>query len=139
MSINNIPKESAIEKYFIKLDFQFYFSKPVIKHMVDFIKGSVQKGYKGTITDIVQLSLANCHRTTFGKFLSQGVWKAEYAWDAIREAVASFVKKVNRQTQEPIFSIIDDTIAVKTKPSLQAEKPIQAAGFHQSHLENKSV
>jgi hypothetical protein len=105
--------------------------------MVDFIKGSVQKGYKGTVTDIVQLSLANCHRTTFGKFLSQGAWKVEYAWDAIREAVVA--KKVNRQTHEPIFSIIDDTIAVKTKPSLQAEKPIQAADFHHSHLENKSV
>jgi hypothetical protein len=139
MSIYNIPKESAIEKYLFKLDFLFYFSKPVVRHMVNFIKGSVQKGYKGTVTDIVQLSIANCHRTTFGKFLSQGVWEAEYAWDAIREAVASFVKKVNRQTQKPIFSIIDDTIATKTKPSSQAEKPIQAADFHHSHLENKSV
>jgi hypothetical protein len=53
--------------------------------------------------------------------------------------LASFAQKVNRQTQEPIFSIIDDTIAVKTRPSLQAKKPIEAAGFHQSHLENKSV
>jgi hypothetical protein len=87
----------------------------------------------------VQLSLANYHRTTFGKILSQGVWKAEYAWDVIREAVASFTKKVNRQTQKPIFSIIDDTIATKTKPLSQAEKPIQAADFHHSHLGNKSV
>jgi hypothetical protein len=64
MSINNIPKESAIEQYLLKLNFPFFFSKPVVRHMVDFIKGSVQKGYKGTVTDIVQLSLANCHRTT---------------------------------------------------------------------------
>jgi hypothetical protein len=139
MSINNIPKESAIEQYLLKLNFPFFFSKPVVRHMIDFIKGSVQKGYKGTITDIVQLSLANCHRTTFGKFLSQGVWQDEYAWSAIREAVLSFVQKVSCQTQEPIFSIIDDTIAEKTEPSSQAIKPIQAAGFHHSHLKNKSV
>ena len=139
MPMNNISKESAIEKYLLKMDFPFLFSKPVVRHMVNFIKAAVQKGYKGTVTDIVQLSLANCHRTTYGKFLSQGVWNVDYAWCAIREAVIAFVKKVSCQTQEPIFSIIDDTIAEKTKPSLQAEKPIQAAGFHQSHLKNKSV
>jgi hypothetical protein len=139
MSINNIPEESAIEKYLSKLDFPFFFNKPVIKHMVNFIKGSVQKGYKGTIIDIVQLSLAKCHRTTFGKFLSHGAWKDEYAWDAIRNAVITLVEKFSRETQKPIFSIIDDTIAEKTQPSLQAKQPIQAADFHHSHLKNQSV
>jgi hypothetical protein len=55
----NIPEESAIEQYLFKLDFPFCFSIPVVRHVVNFSKGSVQKGHKGTITDIVQLSLAN--------------------------------------------------------------------------------
>lgn len=137
MSINTITEETAIEKYLSRLNFPFFFSKPVIKHIIEFIKGSVKKGYKGTIVDIVQLSLANCHRTTFGKFLSQGVWKETYAWDSLRNAVIEFIEKVQHQT--PVFSIIDDTIAEKTQPSLRAEKPIQAADFHHSHLKNQSV
>ena len=35
---------------------------------------------------------------------------------------------------KPIFCIVDDTIASHTKPSSQAEHPIEAAYFHQSHL-----
>ncbi len=31
----------------------------------------------------------------------------------------------------------DDTIASKTKPSLQAMRPMEAAYFHQSHLKKK--
>ena len=139
MSITNIPEETSIEKYLSKLNLPFFFSKPVINHMINFIKGSVQKGYKGTITDIVQLSLAQCHRTTFGKFLSQGVWSDQYAWKSIRKTVFTFIKKASYQTKAPVFSIIDDTIAEKTKPSSQAEKPIDAASFHRSHLKNQSV
>jgi len=70
---NILAEKSPISQFLFKLGFSLHFSKPVLKHIEEFIKGSTQKGYKGTITDIVLLSLANCHRTTFGKLLSQGV------------------------------------------------------------------
>ncbi|GAA0121212.1 hypothetical protein [Clostridium butanoliproducens] len=70
---NILTEKSPIMQFLFKLNFFLYFSKPVLRHIEQFIKGSTQKGYKGTVTDIVLLSLANCHRTTFGKFLSQGV------------------------------------------------------------------
>jgi hypothetical protein len=77
---NNINHRSGanalIIQYLIKLNFASYFTKPVIRHILEFIIAATQKGYSGTVTDIVNLSLANCHRTTFGKFLSQGVWKS---------------------------------------------------------------
>jgi len=38
-----------------------------------------------------------------------------------------------------VFFSLDDTVNVKTKPSSQAERPIEMAGFHHSHLLNKQV
>ena len=35
---------------------------------------------------------------------------------------------------QPIYCIVDDTIASHTRPSSQAVHPIEAAYFHQSHL-----
>ena len=68
-----ITENSSIIQYLMKLNFALYFTKPVIRHIVEFIIAATKKGYSGTVTDIVNLSFANCHRTTFGKFLSQGV------------------------------------------------------------------
>ena len=38
---------------------------------------------------------------------------------------------------KPIFYIVDDTIASKTKPSSHALNPIENAAFHYSHLKNR--
>jgi hypothetical protein len=67
-------EKSPINQFLFKLGFFLYLCKFVLKYFEKFIKGSIQKGYKGTITDIVLLSLPNCHRSTFGKFLSKGRW-----------------------------------------------------------------
>ncbi|MFR8492214.1 MAG: hypothetical protein ACLVC1_00865 [Mediterraneibacter gnavus] len=47
-----------------------------------------------------------------------------------------FIRKQAR-TGKPVFCIVDDTIASKTKPSSQALHPIEDAYFHQSHLKGK--
>ena len=96
------------------------------------------KGYKGTVTDIVALSLADCRRTTFGKFLSEGSWNINYAWKGIKKFVISeIVEKSSSET--PIFVIYDDTIAEKTMPSSKAKNTIQETSFHHSHLKHKQV
>lgn len=100
----------------------------MLKHIEEFIKGSTQKGYKGTITDIVLLSLANCHRTTFGKFLSQGVWNINFAWKGIRKFVVSTIYQCS-SSNLPIFAIYDDTIAEKTKPSSKAKIQFRKQDF----------
>ena len=40
-------------------------------------------------------------------------------------------------TGKPVFCIVDDMIAAKTKPSSRALHPIEDAYFHQSHLKGK--
>jgi hypothetical protein len=49
------------------------------------------------------------------------------------------VVQVSRETEEPLFVIHDDTIAQKTKPSSQAQSPMERTGFHHSHLLGKVV
>lgn len=136
---NILTEKSPINQFLFKLGFFLYFSKPVLKHIEEFIKGSTQKGYRGKITDIVLLSLASCHRTTFGKFLSQGVWNTNYAWKALRKFVINIIYRCSRTSNLPIFAIYDDTISEKTKPQLKARDPIQEASFHYSHLKGKQV
>lgn len=110
----------------------------MLNHFKQFIKGSIQKGYKVTITDIVLLSLADCHRTTFGEFLSEDKWNTNYAWKGIKKFV---VKRIfeNSSDDNPIFAIYYDTISEKTKPSSKAENTIQEASFHHSDLKGKQV
>jgi hypothetical protein len=135
---NSLSEKSSISQFLFNLGFFLYFSKPVLKHVEQFIKGFTQKGYKGTVTDIVLLSLANCHRTTFGKFLSEGVWNINLAWKGIRKFVIRTIYECS-SSNLPIFAIYDDTIAEKTKPSSKAKSAIQKTGFHQSHLKGKKV
>ena len=130
-----LTEKSEINQFLFKLRFFLYFSKPVLRHIEQFIKGSIQKGYKGTVTDIILLSIADCHRTTFGKFLSEGVWNINYAWENIKRFVVSIII----ESSSPVFAIYDDTIFEKTKPLSKAENTIQDASFHHSHLKGKQV
>lgn len=45
----------------------------------------------------------------------------------------------SNNTRQPIFVSTDDTVNKKTKPSSQAESPIEKASFHHSHLLGKTV
>jgi len=134
-----ITEETGIYQYLQGLNFLLYFTKPVLRHIQEFMTAAVQKGYKGTVTDMVALSFANCHRTTFGRFLKKGIWKAAYIWKAVQKEAVNWINTMSKVGNEPVFVIWDDTIAEKTKPSSQALNPIEAAGFHHSHTENKSV
>lgn len=130
---NILTEKSPINQFLFNLGFLLYFSKPVLKHIEEFINGSTQKRYKGTVTDIVLLSLANCHKITFGKFLSEGVRNINFAWKGIRKFIVHIVCE-RSSSNLPIFAIYDDTIAEKTKPSSKTKSPIQGTEFHQSHL-----
>ncbi|EGD50308.1 transposase IS4 family protein, partial [Thermoanaerobacter ethanolicus JW 200] len=47
-----ITENSSIIQYLMKLNFALYFTKPVIRHILEFIIAATQKGYSGTVTDI---------------------------------------------------------------------------------------
>jgi hypothetical protein len=134
-----LSDDETIHKFISKLHLPLYFSRPVNQHIADFIAGATQKGYRGKVTDLVELSISSCHRTTFGHFLSKGNWDESYLWKAMRNHALQAIDQLSKQEATPTFIIHDDTISKKTKPSSQAIHPIEATDFHFSHLEGKTV
>lgn len=54
--------------------------------------------------------------------------------DSLKQMVIGVIYQEAARSGQPIFCIVDDTIASRTKSSSQALHPIEDAYFHQSHL-----
>ena len=92
-------------------------------------------GYHGKTTDFAKNG--SCHRTTIAHFLNSGKWDDSLLSDTLKCSVIEIIYSEAARTGKPVFCIVDDTIASKTKPSSQALHPIEDAYFHQSHLKGK--
>lgn len=100
------------------------------------ILGSIfEPGYQGKTTDFAKNS--SCHRTTIAHFLNSGKWDDPLLSDILKQSVIEIIYSEAARTGKPVFCIVDDTIASKTKPSSRALHPIEDAYFHQSHLKGK--
>ena len=84
-------------------------------------------GYHGKTTDFAQNS--SCHRTTIAHFLNSGKWDDSLLSDTLKRSVIEIIYSEAARTGKPVFCIVDDTIASKTKPSSQALHPIEDAYF----------
>jgi len=89
------------------------------------------------MTDVEEVS--EYHRTTISRFLSNDNWDDEPIKSAIKNISFQHIQRLSIETGAPLFASFDDTVNVKTKPSSQAARPIEMAGFHHSHLLNKQV
>lgn len=58
---------------------------------------------------------------------------------SLKSLVIDLIWTKSRETNKPIYFIIDDTISEKTKPSSKAIKVIEKCSFHNSHLKAKTV
>ena len=92
-------------------------------------------GYHGKTTDFAKNS--SCHRTTIAHFLNSGKWDDSLLSDALKQPVIEIIYSEAARTGNPVFCIVDDTIASKTKPLSRALHPIEDVYFHQSHLKKK--
>ena len=93
-------------------------------------------GYHGKTTDFAKNS--SCHRTTIAHFLNSGKWNDSLLSDTLKQSVIEIIYSEAARTGNPVFCIVDDTIASsKTKPLSRALHPIEDAYFHQSHLKKK--
>ena len=90
------------------------------------------RGYRGKTVDFAEVS--NQHRTTTAYFLNHGKWNDSALQDTLKNAVIQVIYLEAQRSGQPVFCIVDDTIASHTRPSSQAGHPIEAAYFHQSHL-----
>ena len=132
---NTIHHSSFIYNQFKKLNLCKFYSNRVINHLMSILISIFISGYHGKTTDFAKNS--SCHRTTIAHFLNSGKWNDSLLSDALKQAVIEIIYSEAARTGNPVFCIVDDTIASKTKPLSRALHPIEDAYFHQSHLKKK--
>ena len=136
-------KEGVSRKYytsffynqFKKLNLCKSYSNRIINHLMSILISIFLSGYHGKTTDFAKNS--SCHRTTIAHFLNSGKWDDSLLSNTLKQSVIEIIYSEAARTRKPVFCIVDDTIASKTKPSSQALHPIEDAYFHQSHLKGK--
>ena len=132
---NTIHHSSFIYNQFKKLNLCKFYSNRVINHLMSILISIFISGYHGKTTDFAKNS--SCHRTTIAHFLNSGKWNDSLLSDALKQPVIEIIYSEAARTGNPVFCIVDDTIASKTKPLSRALHPIEDAYFHQSHLKKK--
>ena len=133
--MNTIQHSSFIYNQLKKLNLCKFYSNRIIHHLMSILISIFISGYHGKTTDFAKNS--SCHRTTIAHFLNSGKWDDPFLSDALKKSVIEIIYSEAAHTQMPVFCIVDDTIASKTKPSSRALHPIEDAYFHQSHLKGK--
>ncbi len=132
---NSIYDSEVIFKQLLNLKLEQHFRRLVLSHIMTILIAVFSIGYSGKTK---QMSTASGkHRTTIAHFLKQGCWEDDVLEQILKEHVVQTIYEEAKRTGKPIICIVDDTIASKAKPSLQATHPIEAAYFHQSHLKKK--
>ena len=130
--MRSIHHFNSIYNYFKHLKLGLFLSDIYLKHLMAIIVSVFLSGYRGKTIDFAQAS--QNHRTTVAHFLNRGKWNDSALEDILKSSVLEMIYHESKQSGQPIFCIVDDTIASHTKPSSQAKCPIEAAYFHQSHL-----
>lgn len=98
----------------------------------------MSKGFNGKVSDIAELAPAR-DRTSITRFLSNSSWDEKLLERTLQSYIVELIWTVARETKQPIYFIIDDTISEKTKASSKAKSPIEKCSFHNSHLKVKNV
>ena len=133
-----ISKELSIDKFFNQLNFDLYLTKPQSKHMKNIMNAMVVKGFNGKVSDVATLASPR-HRTSITRFFSTSNWNEELLRNSLRSLVLELIWNKSKESNKPIYFIIDDTISEKTKPSSKAINVIEKCSFHNSHLKGKTV
>ncbi len=133
-----ISDELSIYKFFKQLNFDFYLTNPQLKHLENIMNAMISKGFNGKISDIAELAPAR-HRTSITRFLSNSSWNENLLKRSLKAYIVELIWNKSRESKQPIYFIVDDTISEKTKPSSKVINPIEKCSFHNSHLKGKTV
>ena len=135
MFMQNIITDShSIFKFLNGFDLDLFLSNPQLKHFTFFLDHMLEETFKVNLS-----SVKYCHRTTFGRFLTDSPWDEKAIEEQFQSCVLSCIYNRSHQTKQRIYVLIDDTTFVKTKPSSPANHPIQGCGWHYSHLHHQNI
>ncbi|WP_238899183.1 hypothetical protein [Clostridium sp. YIM B02500] len=133
-----ISDELSIYNFLKQLNFDFYLTKPQLKHLENIMNAMISKVYNCKISDIAELAHSK-HRTSITRFFSNSNWNEKFLERALKAYIIELIWAKSRESKQPIYFIIYDTISEKTKPSSKAKNPIEKYSFHNSHLKGKNV
>jgi len=133
-----ISKELSIDNFFSRLNFDLYLTRPQLHHLKSMMNAMISKGFKGKMSDVSELA-SQRHRTSITRFLGKSNWNEKLLNQSLMALVLELIWKKSRETNKPIYFIIDDTISEKTKPSSKAVNTIEKCSFHNSHLKRATV
>lgn len=133
-----ISDELTLDKYFNKLNFDLYLTKPQLNHLKSLFNGMTSTGFNGKISQIAE-EASNKHRTSITRFISNSNWDESLLQRSFKNFVVNTIWDKSKETGKSIYFIVDDTVSKKTKPSSKAINPIEKCRFIYSHLENKKV
>lgn len=128
----SVKQSGEICKALNELQIRTVLSDVYLEHLETIVHSVFMLGYKGKVVNTE--FFREKHRTTVSHFLNNGKWNSLQFEKALKRQVIDRIYGESRKSGEPVFCIVDDTIASHTKPSSQASCPIEAAYFHQSHL-----
>jgi len=136
---NSITEFLKIRNFLFSIGLTLLLTKPQISHVCNIIAAMTQKGYSGKIVDIVDLLLDSKHKSTIGKFLCSKAWDENLVLKKLQKFTINTIWMISKINKLPIYVVIDDTIAEKTKPSSKALSPTAKGKYHHSHLKGKRV
>lgn len=123
-STNQIPqkemsygKQYTSFRYYLQVVKRLQFvpgvSHTAIRHIMEVLFSAFSLGYKGKAVNFS--SHSPCRRTPLARFLNQGKWDSHRLEDLIKASVIQTVYGEALRSGKPVFCIVDDTIASKTK------------------------
>ena len=107
----SIHHSQTIFNYLIELKLCQILSHIAISHIMSILIAMFSRGYRGKTVDFALYS--NHHRTTVGHFLNYGKWKDEVIQNSLKQMVIRVIYQEAERSGQPIFCIVDDTIASK--------------------------
>ena len=126
-----------VGKFFYEYGFGAFLSSVPQNRLGEIISSLAMKGNQSKTTDFAELKQGS--RTTYGHFLSKGKWDEKAVSQTQREESFRKAAELAQTKQAPLYLSIDDTVIEKKKPSSQAKRPMEGAGWHYSHLAGKQV
>ena len=131
----SIHESEEIRNSLEKKDFIETLTDYALEYIMAIILSIFSVGYRGKTVDVEQHR--GRHRTSISRFLRNEEWDDRGLEGAMKELVIKTIYEESERSGKPVYCIIDDTIASKTKASSKANHPIESALFHYSHLKKK--
>lgn len=133
---NIIAQQDAVCKVLREEIFDFL-PKVAKKHISGVVNSFSQKYSHARTVDIAEFT--GVYRTSVGHFLRNGKWDEKQLDQVQKRMIVQSLMNHAKETNDPIYISIDDTVITKTKPSAKAKRPFEKADWHFSHSEGKMV